>query len=94
MAKLNARGRTKVAQISKITPLMGTDHDCKVKHERVLMSYGVVLKKVNFLKPNGTIDHGTGWSVSARTKPGVDVREFAPRWVAANVANGWQEVTI
>lgn len=84
MAKLSARGRTQFARVAKPYE----DAYIKCVTELSLMSDRKVLKRVKFLKPNGTIDHAQGWSVKGTLKRGVTPEQ----WLANKLAQGWQKV--
>jgi hypothetical protein len=95
--KLSAYGRTQLARVAKLTvvPAQGALHpERRYRTELVLLSDGVVGVRHIWLKPDGRVDHASGWS-----KRGVLKRELKPKlpayaeqWVANKVAQGYERV--
>jgi hypothetical protein len=78
MAKVTARGATKIAEAWK--------NEGNTRTTCVLRSDGAILRKWTWFMPDGRIDHSTGFVVIGREMPLGN----APAWVRRMEGRGYQ----
>ena len=95
--KLSAYGRTELARLRRTTVIPAgttdwpTDQDRTVRHELVLLSDRTVGKRNVWLKPNGTIDHASGWTRKGKMK--AEVFKLGPdAWAERHAQHGYERV--
>jgi len=83
MAKLNARGRTELARVSKVREGLeeaaaygGSTLTDWSRTTLVLMSDGAVLKKLDIRFKSDGSKHSYGWKNYAKAKPGFTAERF------------------
>mgnify|MGYP003393231939 CR=1 FL=1 len=67
MAKLSARGRTELARYTLTESSVGESAK-KIRTTYAVMSDTAILRKTDWLKEDGKLDHSGSWKFVARTK--------------------------
>lgn len=87
--KLSAYGRTELARVSK---RQRTGQDREVITEIVLLSDRTIGARNKWLKPNGKIDHATGWRALGKLKKELfSDPDAVAAWIERKNAQGYRE---